>query len=402
MTIANVTAEHLESVEAFVTRYVSMPSEEATTALAEWVLHTWAGEASTATPYLIVLSPERRSGKTLLLEVIELLVRRPWRIASTSEAAMFRKIQQETPTLLLDEIDAIFGATSSDRTEALRALLNAGNRRGSCVARCVGQGTAMTVVDFPVYCPKVLAGIDTGKLPDTIRDRGVEIRMQRKAPGEEIRRFRLRDVEPAAAELRGALAEWAGDAIPILADAVPDLPNELNDRAADAWEPLFAIADLAGRGEQARAAAVILSADSGVDELSYGTRLLAKLRDLLGERTAIATSEIIEAVNGDEELPFGGWRAGHGLDARGLARLVKPYGLKPRTVRDGDGTSRGYHRDAALESAFARYLTETTQATQATHVLDVSDVLDPDGSKAGDQETAHEWWDAADQQEVAS
>jgi hypothetical protein len=56
-------------------------------------------------------------------------------------------------------------------------MLNAGKRPGASVARCVGDGAKQSVVDFTVYCPKLLAGIDTGRLPDTISGRAIKIEM---------------------------------------------------------------------------------------------------------------------------------------------------------------------------------------------------------------------------------
>ncbi len=104
---------------------------------------------------------------------------------------------------------------------------------------------------------------------------------------------------------------------------------------ADAWEPLFAIADLAGEdwGTRARAAAVELSAGGDGDEVGRGTRLLAAIHVAMSGRSAVATVDILEAINGDEEMPFGAWRDGCGLDGRGLARLLRPYGVNSEERR---------------------------------------------------------------------
>ena len=121
-------------------------------------------------------SPERQCGKTRLLEVIELLVPEPWRVELPSEAVAYRHIHAKMPTLLLDEVDTTFNVRTRDRYEGLRALLNAGNRRGSHVPRCIGSSGKL--VNFNVFCPKVLAGI--GMLPDTVADRSVPIRLERR------------------------------------------------------------------------------------------------------------------------------------------------------------------------------------------------------------------------------
>ena len=356
----------LKAVTNILERFVVLPAVEAKEALALFVLHTWAIEAAHATPYMVAVSAEKSSGKTRLLEIMGLMVREPWHTAGASEAALFRKIETVEPTLLLDEIDAIFGS-ATERTEPLRACLNAGNRRGASVARCIGKGTKMEVRDFSVFCPKVLAGIDTGRLPETISDRAVILHMKRRREDEDVERLRYRFAVDEAAPLRADLEAWAIGAIEELRDAVPDLPVELGDRQADAWEPLFAIADLAGGdwSVRARAAAVELSAPADGDEVGRGTQLLAGIRAALEGREVITTAELLEAINADDELPFGAWRDGKGLDARTLARLLKPYGSRPRTVRIGQETAKGY-RAQDLADIFARYLSppEASPASQ--------------------------------------
>ena len=359
----------LDGVGDFVDRFVVLPCESAKWVIALFVLHTWAFEAAHATPYLVVASAEKRSGKTRLLEVLRLLVREPWYTASTSEAALFRKIEQSVPTLLLDEVDAIFGA-QPERTEPLRAVLNAGNRRGAKVARVVGHAAKMEPQDFSVFCPKVLAGIDTGRLPETIQDRAVVLHMKRRRQGEQVERLRYRRADEEATTLRNELMAWASAAIEGLRDFDPELPDELDDRAADAWEPLFAIADLAGSDwrTRANAAAIELSVTRDGDEVSRGTQLLAAIRNAMSGADVITTASLLMAINADETLPFGGWREGKGIDARTLARLLKPYGAKPGTVRIGPATAKGYYA-ADLADAWDRYLppSAASQASQPSH-----------------------------------
>lgn len=187
-------------------------------------------------------SAEKRSGKTRLLEVLELLVREPLPTANISDAALFRAIADLQPTLLLDEVDAIFGPKARDR-EDLRGLLNAGYRRGA-VARRMGGPRMTTLEAFPVFCAKVFAAI--GDLPDTIADRAIRIRLERRVREENVERFRRREAQELAEPLHQWLSSWAQHHIDQLSEARPDLPDELDDRAQDGWEPLLAIADLAG------------------------------------------------------------------------------------------------------------------------------------------------------------
>ena len=116
-----------DDVVRFVRRFVVL-SKVQLVAIALWIVHTHAIDAANATLYLNITSPEKRSGKTRLLEVLELLIARPWYTGRTSAAALVREIDDARSTLLLDEGDAAF---KSDReySEALRGILNAGHRR---------------------------------------------------------------------------------------------------------------------------------------------------------------------------------------------------------------------------------------------------------------------------------
>lgn len=364
----------LEQVVDTLDRYVILPGEHERDVLALFAAHTWAIPGAHATPYMLVVSPEKRSGKSRLLQVLELVVARPWGVIGASEAAMFRKIAKDKPTLLLDEIDAIFGS-NSERTEPLRAILNAGNRPGATVARCVGENKE--VEDFPIFCAKVLAGIDSGhRIPDTIRDRAVTISMQRKTGAEPVERFRYRDANAEAQPIRDGFERWAVGALDLLLAANPDLPHELDDRAAEAWEPLLAIADMAGGEwpERARAAAKALSGADDRDETTTGALLLGALRIAFADVDRMATTALLDVINADDDLPFGGWRDGKGLDGRRLAKLLKPYGIRPRTIRFGEHTEKGYLAESLVE-AWERWLPTCTEPSQASHPSHDGDVV---------------------------
>ncbi len=232
----------LDDLTAFVRRYVVLTDAQAT-ALALWIVHTWAIAAAGSTPYLSVTSAEKRCGKTRLLDVLRLLCRDPLTAANVSEAALFRSLGERPRTVLLDEVDAIFGPKARDR-EDLRAMLNAGYRRGSPVLRCVGDGSKQKVESFDVFAAKALASI--GDLPDTLADRSLVIRLKRRGPTESVERLRENRPPLEAEALTERLARFADEHDKALADAEPVLPDELDDRAQDAVEPLVAIADLAG------------------------------------------------------------------------------------------------------------------------------------------------------------
>ena len=191
----------LADVTRFVRRFVVL-SDDQLVALALWIVHTHAIEVADATPYLNITSAEKRSGKTRLLEVLDLLVARPWRTGRTSAAALVRKIDDDRSTLLLDESDAAF---KGDREygEALRGILNDGHRRGGCATLCIGKAADIKTRDFKVFGPKAIAGIGNA-LPDTVRDRSIHIELKRQAADERAERFHRREVEPDAVALRAA------------------------------------------------------------------------------------------------------------------------------------------------------------------------------------------------------
>jgi hypothetical protein len=338
-----------------------------------WIAHTHAFAAAEATPYLQVTSAEKQSGKSRLLDVLELVVARPWRTIQPSEAVLFRKIADEQPTMLLDEYDAIFSAKGTNY-EPLRAILNAGHRARTTVSRCIDFGKA--IQDYPVFCPKALAGI--GVLPDTIADRSIRIRLKRRSSEEKIESFRHKKAAPQAKPLREALAAWLAPAVDELALAEPELPASLDDRAADGWEPLFAIADLAGADWPARAHAAAVELSTGearVDE-SIGIRLLHDIREISTERPfeRIPSAELVAALHTIEDAPWNDWH-GKGLTASGLAKVLKRFEIRPKGLRfDGDTTLNGYERHM-FEDAWSRYLPPLT--TNPTVEFDPADGLEP-------------------------
>jgi hypothetical protein len=374
------TGELLLEVRGVLRRYVILPSGAARLAVALYALHTWAFEAAHCTPYLVLQSATKRSGKTRLEEVLELVVRAPWRIAAASESAMFRKIDAQRPTLLLDEVDALWGSRT-EGTEPIRAILNAGNRPGAAVSRIVGEGGSMQVADFSVYCPKVLAGIVTSRWPDTVTDRAIAIRLQRKKPGQAVARLRVRKLQTDTERLRAELARWAREHVVALREAEPELPSGLDDRAAESWEALLAIADLAEResgsgwGKDARRAAVALSGGQTEDD-THGALALRAIRAIFADGDALHTITIVGRLNADERLPFGDYRKGAGLNDRGLARLLKPFAIVPHPVRLEEVQARGYRREQFTD-AWERYCPAVVPAETRTD--DVSPP--PDASK---------------------
>jgi Protein of unknown function (DUF3631) len=345
----NHGARLLDDLRRFLCRFVAFPEPEQADAVALWVVHTHAFEAAEATPRLSIVSAEKQSGKTRLLELLDLLVRAPLSVASISASAMFRLIAEGPVTLLIDEADTTFDSRGG-RSEDLRGLLNAGYRRGGAVARVGGRSKA--VERFRVFAPVALAGI--GGLPDTVQDRSIIIRMKRRHDAEPVAKLRRREVEAEAFMLSSEIELWTSTNLESVADLRPEVPSELGDRASDIWEPLLAIAQAAGGDwlDAGRSAALALAERGRTEERSVGVRLLTDLRRVLderhGERFASAA-----LVRGLQALDDGEWE--ETFDSRSLARLLVSYEVRPKRMRFGDVVVRGYERSDFLD-AFGRYL----------------------------------------------
>jgi hypothetical protein len=347
----------LDGVAGFIRRFVAL-SESQARAVALWVVHTHAFDAAETTPYQAVTSAEKESGKSRLLEVVETLVAKPWKTERVSAAVLIRKVDEERPTLLLDETDAAFGS-GREYAEALRGVLNSGYRRGGKTSCCVGQGANISPKDFYTFCPKMIAGI--GKLPDTVASRSIPIRLKRKAGDERVERFRQRDPKrkAEAEELQRHIREWTELNLEKLRGAYPGIPEELSDRQQDCAEPLLAIADAAG-GEWpqvARRSLIELCARAQAEDDSVGVRLLSDIKQIFQARGVdrIPSSELAGALAEIETSPWGEWSHGKPLTAPTLARLLRPHDISPECIRIGVKTPRGYLREQ-FRDAFWRYL----------------------------------------------
>lgn len=296
-------------------RYVVM-SRPKLLIVALWIIHTHCMEAAEQTPYLAVTSPERQCGKSRLLDILELLTAKAWLTVLPSEAVVYRYISNKRPTMLLDEVDAIFNPRSADKYEGLRALLNSGHRRGAKVPRCVGASNK--IVEFSTFCAKAIAGI--GTLPDTVADRAIPIRLERRTRQEPVQKFLRHEVGPTATAVRDRVAKWAEANAENLRGMHPAMPEELSDRMQEGCEALVAIAEALRIGTEARLALVeVLTAERADDQESLRLRLLRDIRTVFDSNnvTRLSTERIITGLFLDSEAPWGTYY-GRGVDARDL------------------------------------------------------------------------------------
>lgn len=358
----------LDDVHDYIGRFCVFRDPHALVAVTLWAAHAHMVDKFHTTPRLMLSSPEAGSGKTRVLEVLDLLVPDPMFCLSASPAAIFRTLAARPITLLVDEVDAIFSRRGAeDANEDLRAMLNAGYKRGASIPRCVGP--RHEVQQFQVFCATALAGL--GDLPDTIMSRSIIIRMRKRAADERVEPFRTREQEAPGHALRERLAAWAVTVADACGAAWPALPEGIVDRPAEVWEPLLAVAD-AAQGDwpqRARQACVALCKVASDRRASLGVRLLADLRIIFGDAEALHTEVILErlhqGVDLDPNTPWkldadAPWNDLHGkpIAARGLATMLKKYDVGSTKVKVGGESLQGYRREH-LWDAWQRYLPST-------------------------------------------
>lgn len=333
-------------------RFVILPEYGAIT-MALWTLHAWTIDAAYVSPFLMVSSPEMRCGKSTALSLLYWTGPRTALASNISRAAIYQYIEASHPTLLIDEAETFLTAN-----EATRGILNSGHTRDTAfVIRCEGEDHQPK--QLSTWAPKALASI--GKLAATLRDRAIILRMKRKKRGEQVEKLRGRDTDSFAI-LRQKCRRWADDNLEALNDAHPALPDDLNDRAADNWEPLLAIADLAGGDypKLARAAALHLSGDNEIEAQSIGVQLLAAIKALFDTRRVdrIRSETLAAELASDAEGPWSAFgKSGKPITQRQIASLLSRYGIRSDSVRFPDlgATRKGYMR-SWFDDAFDTYL----------------------------------------------
>lgn len=320
----------LDELAKTVARYVVV-ADGALEAIVLWIATSHIFDAFEVSPRLAITSPEKRCGKSTCLDVIGAFANRPLQLENISPAALFRTIEVAKPTLLVDEADTFLTAQKrqgSDTNHELRGVLNSGHRSGGTVVRCVGEDSEPR--QFATFAPVAIAMI--GDLPDTLADRSIPIDMRRRKPGETIERMRPSRIRHECTQVRRQLARWTND---IRGEAElfdPEVPAELTDRAADNWRPLLALADLAGGTwpDLARAACCELQGVGLEDDEDQpaGTMLLHDLREVFrkSDTDRLSTDAILTNLIGLPDRPWAEWRRGDPLTARGLAKLIRPYG----------------------------------------------------------------------------
>ena len=207
---------------------------------------------------------------------------------------------------------------------------------------------------FQTFAAVALAGI--GDLPETVMDRSVVLRMKRRRPEDQIRRWRFKFSEPEGAAIAARLSRYAGTVVSL--PEVEDDPT-IQDRAFDVWEPLFSIAEEAGGTwpQDVRLASHAITVDTPLEDVSLALRVIVELRDIWpADESWVSTTELLRKLyeledsiwSDNGEYPFE-----RGLSARKLALFLKKYDIHP-TRSSQDKKPRGYFK-SAIDDACLRW-----------------------------------------------
>lgn len=346
MTVAHTPAASvdqalIEDVIAFIRRFVVFQDPNQYDVLALWILHTYAIEGSYATPYIYVKSAEKQSGKTRTIEVAALLAKNAITTASASPGALYAAIASDSkPTLFIDEVDAIFtGAANED----LRGMLNSGYKKNGTVMRqALVEGGERIAVPYSTFCCKLLAGIDNGRIPETIEDRCITFNLKRKKKDEEVERLIERKIEGDVEALRSRIDTWATANMEHILHFEPKIIEEISDRSFEIAEPLLQVASrFRGWTTRSRKAITALLAQR-VEKMSPSQEALKAAQNLLGtDRDRITSAELAAALD---------------VSTKKLGVLLAPYEITPGTIRlPGGSTAKGYYRKG-FQDAWERYL----------------------------------------------
>ena len=342
--------EVIEEVRSTILRFVWVRRSHALVA-ALWIVLTYLHDAVDILPLFLISSPEEDCGKSTLLKTILFLSNRPIPAANVSAAAIYRTIKDDCPTFVLDEAETYLATN-----EELRGVIDSGHEREfAYVIRTMQEGEG--TIRFPTWCPKVLAMISLPKR--TILSRSVHVRLVRK--GAEVKLEKLKKKHREELEnLRSKISRLAND----IREKVRGFESDfLINRANDNWQPLRAIAHVAGQDleREVEKAAMHMTSKDAQDSKSEGRYLLESLAEIVKtkreeqgvqppENLFLRSLDLVNMLNSDLAAP---WKDNNKeLSAHRLGKILSGYEVKADQKRveksdqkragDSKTASRGY------------------------------------------------------------
>jgi putative DNA primase/helicase len=347
------------TIQKTLGRFLVLP-KDADVAITLWIMFSWVHNAFDYSPILNVWSPTKRCGKTRLLKVIRRLVPKPLSTSNITPSAIFRSIERDEPTLLIDEADTFLGAS-----DEITGVINSGYERDSSyVTRNEKVGDEYIPTQIRTWCPKVLAGI--GNRKETIIDRSLSIHMMRISRKGKVDRY-SRQVYDEMDNINAMLQRWSNDNEDKLDDlynnSLPNTPDCLNDRATDIWNILLTISDHIGGAVPAiaRKSSITISYEEDEPESSPVELLEHILRASKDSGWSEASgNDICRKLCQFEDGPWIEVNNGKPITPNKLAKMLKCFKVKPKQIWDSEKKNRRLYQIKDVKEAYAPYNPSTS------------------------------------------
>lgn len=340
---AEQTAYMLDEITRMLDKHIIFPSDEARDSVVLWIAHTYVFDTFSTTPRLSLRSKLPGSGKSMVLDMVGMLGYNTRKGLGLTPATMWRLLEHYKPTLILDEVDTVFGKNgSSSAHKDLRCVINGGHRRGEVVPRCSG---AEDVKDFNVFGPIAMGGL--GRLPATIATRSVEIEMVPYKGGDrKITEIDVDEMQDHVNRLKRLAESWSELGKKYLVKRPDAMP--VSARKADVWRPLVSIGDMAGDdwSDRARKASVVMTTEADGKKTSANMQALIDMRRVMHGQEHMSTAE---ALRGLVTMNDGVWAADE-LDARALARYLSAFDIRSVNIREDGKVFKGFRADQFAEA----------------------------------------------------
>lgn len=361
----------LNAIEKFIRRFLVLPREEHYWIMTLWVAHTYFTEHLTTTPRLAFISPEYGCGKSVALLIIKKISFRGQKHPYYSRSALMRRITDvreecgKPPTFCLDEMDTVFKGQATEASEAIRLICNEGYRAEETALITETVGKTMEPTEFELFAPMALAG-KGDIIPDSVKTRGIEIRVQRRLPHERVEDFLTKAVNSECEELREWLSSWS-DSVGEDCETANVQIEGVEDRPREVWLPLYAVARLADEEwvDKFHSALTLVTVIQQEAEKPFERQLLEDCLEVCGETENIRTESLLNGLKALPERDYKSFRNEKGIDARWLAKKLRLYDIRPKQIRFGDETAKGYSVHE-IRKVLERYAPAPTPETSET------------------------------------
>lgn len=337
----------LNDIATLVSKHMVLP-KGALPAVTLWIASTYIYDAFRVFPKLAVISPEKRCGKSTLLDILSGLCNRSLIASNITPSAIFRSVDLWRPCLIIDEADTFMAGRNDD----LIGIINSGHTKTTAfVIRTVGDDH--TPKKFSTWAPMAFASIKG--IADTVMDRSIVIKLRRRMAGEQVKRLSV-DFKEENEIIRQKLVKWAEDNAHKLKLNHVEPPEIPNDRAIDNWLPLFSLAYEIGGSWPDKVESSYFTLNAEEEEETAAIMLLRDIKAIFEDtlKTRILSRDLVHELVKLEERPWCEWKKGQPMTQISLAKILRTFGIHSKDVRAGM-VGRGFEIEQ-FQDIFKRYI----------------------------------------------